>query len=68
VGGSLTLLVARVLLGRQCQGKYGMKRAPDGCESVYDSRSDANGLGRNHVIFDNSSAYPEYVITVKKTW
>jgi hypothetical protein len=45
-----------------------MKRAPDGCESVYDSRSDANGLGRNHVIFDNSSAYPEYVITVKKTW
>jgi hypothetical protein len=62
----LTLLVARVLLGRQCEGKHGLKRAPDGFDSVHASHQQPNVPGRYHVIFDNSSAYPDYVITLQR--
>lgn len=63
--GTLTLLAARVLLGRQCEGKYGMRRPPEGFDSVFDKPQDSSSSkGRYLVIFDNSSAYPEYVITV----
>jgi hypothetical protein len=63
--GTLTLLVARVLLGRQCEGKHGLKRAPDGFDSVHDTQQ-LTVPGRYHVIFENSSAYPDYVITLQR--
>jgi hypothetical protein len=62
--GTLTLLMARVLLGRQCEGRSGLKRAPDGFDSVHDTQQ-LTVPGRYHVIFDNSSAYPEYVVTLQ---
>jgi hypothetical protein len=62
---TLTLLVARVLLGRQCEGKHGLKRAPDGFDSVH-APQQPTVPGRYHVIFDNSSAYPDYVITLQR--
>ncbi|WIA16960.1 hypothetical protein OEZ85_013877 [Tetradesmus obliquus] len=39
--GTLTLLAARVLLGRQCEGKYGMRRPPEGFDSVTSRRTAA---------------------------
>jgi hypothetical protein len=52
--GTLTLLVARVLLGRQCEGKHGLKRAPDGFDSVHDTQQ-LTVPGRYHVTFDNAA-------------
>jgi hypothetical protein len=63
--GTLTLLVARVLLGRQCEGKHGLKRAPDGFDSVTTTQQ-LTVPGSYHVVFDNSSAYPDHVITLQR--
>ncbi|KAF6254736.1 hypothetical protein COO60DRAFT_1642097 [Scenedesmus sp. NREL 46B-D3] len=56
-----------------CPGKHGIERAPDGCDSLHDTRqlaswpmSDSGSVSRYHVIFDNNSAYPENVITVQQ--
>jgi hypothetical protein len=59
--GTLKLLVARVLLGKQCKGMGGINKPPGGFDSVCDGYT-----GGYHVIFDNFAAYPEYVITVKQ--
>lgn len=56
----LKIILARVLLGRQCAGKPGLRRAPPGFDSV-------NGTLRSDtatVVFDNAQAYPAYVVTL----
>lgn len=54
------LLVARVALGRQCQGSSGCTKPGAG----FDSMNGHNAT--SHVVFDNHQAYPEYVITLKQ--
>ena len=55
----LRIILARVLLGRQCPGGSGLRRAPPGFDSVTGSVSKGY-----HVVFDNNQAYPAYVVTL----
>jgi hypothetical protein len=50
--GVLKLLVARVLLGKQCEGRGGISRPPDRFDSVRDGFT-----AGYHIIFDNFAAY-----------
>jgi hypothetical protein len=53
----LKMVLARVTLGRQCDGQAGMRRPPPGFDSV-------RGGAAAHVVFDNAQALPEYIITM----
>eukprot|EP00803_Ostreobium_quekettii_P007116 evm.model.scf_19.4 EVM.evm.TU.scf_19.4 scf_19:54331-70557(+) len=57
-GAGHAMLLCRVALGRIGQGASGLRRPPDGADSV------ANNLGSPSelVIFDNAQAYPEYIV------
>jgi hypothetical protein len=64
------MIIARVLLGNQTQGVAGMRRPPDGYDSVNSGRhgmanqdNHSNGV-YCHVVFDNDQCYPEYVVTL----
>jgi hypothetical protein len=58
---SKEMLVCRVAVGSHVQGKHGMKRPPPKGKSneLHDSVS---RLPQMYVVFDNSQAYPEYLI------
>jgi hypothetical protein len=63
------MIIARVALGKQTTGQAGMRRPPDGYDSVNSGTAGAR-RGRStskpycHVIFDNDQCYPEYLITL----
>jgi hypothetical protein len=59
----LQIILARVALGRQCAGRAGMQRPPQGFESVTGGLA---GPDTAHVVFDNAQAYPEYVVTLTR--
>eukprot|EP00803_Ostreobium_quekettii_P010434 evm.model.scf_4.3 EVM.evm.TU.scf_4.3 scf_4:99448-108868(-) len=57
-GRVVAMLLCRVALGRSARGQLGLRKPPEGFDSVTDAT-------RNHsmyAIFDNAQAYPEYVI------
>jgi hypothetical protein len=61
------MIIARVALGKQTTGQAGMRRPPDGYDSVNSGK--AGGVRSNskpycHVVFDNDLCYPEYLITL----
>jgi hypothetical protein len=56
----LKIILARVLLGRQCPGQYGLRRAPPDYDSVTGSITPDTA----HVVFDNDQAYPAYIVTL----
>ena len=70
---SKEMFVCRVALGTTSEGKHGMKRPPpkkgkkagpdDLCDSVHRGKPPIM-----HVVFDNSQAYPEYLIKYTATW
>lgn len=64
--GEYKMIVARVALGLQTAGHAGMRRPPDGYDSVYGGASTSVSSVYCHVVFDNESAYPEYVITLRR--
>lgn len=65
------MIVARVPLGRQTDGRHGLTATPEGYDSVNSGSRGLIGAGALpgslycHVVFDNDQAYPEYVITLK---
>lgn len=60
------MVIARVALGQQAQGQAGMRRPPDGYDSVNSGRVQVQaGNPYCHVIFDNDQAYPEYLVTLR---
>jgi len=72
--GVYKMIIARVALGQQTQGANGMRRPPDGYDSV---NSGGHGMGNVHqtarggggmychVVFDNDQCYPEYLVTLQ---
>jgi hypothetical protein len=64
--GEYKMIVARVALGLQTEGHAGMRRPPDGYDSVHGGASASASSVYCHVVFDNESAYPEYVITLRR--
>lgn len=60
------MIIARVALGRQALGQAGMRRPPDGYDSVNSGSAHATaGNPYCHVIFDNDLVYPEYLVTLR---
>jgi hypothetical protein len=68
------MFVARCALGRQIAGQAGLRRPPQG----YDSVHGGGGMGHTglvagapqgkffaHVLFDNQQSYPEYLVTFR---
>lgn len=55
------MLLCRVTLGRVTQGARGMRRPPDGFDSVVGSSSGP----LMYAVFDNNQAYPEYLVYYK---
>jgi hypothetical protein len=67
------MIVARVALGNQTLGVAGMRKPPDGYDSVNSGAhvlASLQRLGTDgkycHVVFDNDQCYPENVITLAK--
>lgn len=71
--GVYKMIVARVALGRQTQGASGMRRPPDGFDSVHSGAAGVPNLRAGqqaqgqycHVVFDNDQCYPEYLVTLQ---
>ncbi|KAK6176232.1 hypothetical protein SNE40_014553 [Patella caerulea] len=67
--GNRYIFVAKVLVGKSCQGKKGMKRPPpmdeEKQDTFYDSAVDNDDEPRIFVLFDNSQIYVEYLITYR---
>ncbi|CUG88670.1 poly (ADP-ribose) polymerase, putative [Bodo saltans] len=61
---SKEMFVCRVAIGSCVQGKHGMKRPPNKTGASKDEYHDSvhNGLNIMFIVFDNSQAYPEYLI------
>jgi hypothetical protein len=59
---SKEMLVCRVAVGSHTQGKHGMKRPPPKKGSTGELYDSVSRLPQMYVVFDNSQAYPEYLI------
>jgi hypothetical protein len=61
---SKEMFVCRVTIGSCVQGKHGLKRPPNKTGAAKDEYHDSvhNGLNIMFIVFDNSQAYPEYLI------
>lgn len=62
------MILARVALGKQTLGVAGMRRPPDGFDSVNSGNAHVHGRAQGtehwcHVVFNNDQCYPEYLIT-----
>ena len=66
-GGPRYMYLARVLVGRYCQGGREMKAPPpiNSTGSLYDSTVDKPVDPEIFVIFHDTQCYPEYLITFK---
>lgn len=65
------MIVARVALGNQTVGAAGMRRPPDGFDSVNSGQHGKALVNLQsqaglycHVVFDNDQCYPEYLVTL----
>lgn len=57
------MFLARVLVGRPCQGKHGLRKPPrDDNNKLYNSACDKPNNPSIFVIFDSAQCYPEYLI------
>ncbi|VDI18790.1 Hypothetical predicted protein [Mytilus galloprovincialis] len=57
------MFLARVLVGRPCQGQNGMRKPPrDEQNRLYNSASDNPAKPSIFVVFDSAQCYPEYLI------
>ncbi|XP_069841184.1 protein mono-ADP-ribosyltransferase PARP15-like isoform X2 [Dendropsophus ebraccatus] len=69
--GKKYIYQAAVITGRYCEGKYEYKEAPhingDPSKGRYDSVVDNVGAPKMFVVFHDDVAYPEYLITFKKS-
>ncbi|XP_055958579.1 E3 ubiquitin-protein ligase MIB2-like [Patella vulgata] len=67
--GNRYIFVAKVLVGKSCLGKRGMKRPTvmdkKRQDTFYDSAVDSDDEPRIFVLFDNSQIYVEYLITYR---
>ena len=66
-GGSRYMYLARVLVGRYCQGRPSLiappSRDPKSPELLYDSVVDNERNPTIFVVFHDSNCFPEYLIT-----
>jgi hypothetical protein len=60
------LIVASVVLGKQCVGSSGLCKPHAGYQSAYGAARSVTCFDKCHVVFDNHQAYPSYVVTLKK--
>lgn len=61
---SKEMFVCRVTIGSCVQGKHGLKRPPNKTGKNKDEYHDSvhNGMNIMYIVFENSQAYPEYLI------
>jgi len=63
----VAMLLCRVALGRSAPGRVGLRRPPEGADSVAETTAPKPHGQRlreptMHAIFDNAQAYPEYLV------
>jgi hypothetical protein len=59
---SKEMLICRVAVGSHTQGKHGMKRPPPKKKNSTELYDSVSRLPQMYVVFDNSQAYPEYLV------